>query len=116
MADGTFGSNENRRIITDPKNRQERRECGTSGGSFLSDLRYRAGNLTPERWVDIVFGLLFLVSGIAIACNWKGFSDGLFYNILFPIIYVGGKILLIVVVIAIIIGSISFRYRRRRYW
>lgn len=115
MANGSFGSNENRQIITEPENRRERGEHRRNQ-SFFSGLRNRVSSFAPEHWVDIAFGLIFLVSGIVIACNWSEFSDALFYNILFPVIYVGGKILLIVAVIAIIIGIISFRFRRRRYW
>lgn len=114
--DGSFGSNENRRIMTEIESRNVRREPRVGNSTFFADLRYRMGALAPERWVGIVFGVLFLVCGIVIACNWKAFSDTLFYDILFPIIYVGGKILLVVIVIAIIVGMITYRFRRRRYW
>ena len=116
MADGSFGSNENRRITTNPASRVEYRERRRRIGMALSDLRYRTSALSPKRWVDILFGLLFFICGITIACNWRAFSDALFYNVLFPVIYVGGKILLVVIVIAIIIVSVSLRVRRRRYW
>lgn len=116
MADGTFGSNENRRINTEPDNIREHREYRSGGSTFLSNSRYRVAVITPEHWVDIVFCSLFLIFGIIIACTWSSFMDGLFFNVLFPVICVGGKILAIVLIIVIVVGLISLRFRRRRYW
>ena len=116
MANGSFGSNENRRITTEPYNVREHGERRSGIRSFLSDMRYRAAAISPEHWVDIVFCSLFFIFGIIIACTWSAFLDGLFFNVLFPVICVGGKILAVVLITVIVVGFIAFRFRRRRYW
>lgn len=116
MANGSFGSNKDRIIVTEPESKRNRQQRATGRWAFLSDIRDRLSFISAQRWVDIIFGLIFLVSGIAIACNWSEFSDALFYNLLFPVIYIGSRLLFIIIVIAIIAGIVSFRFRRRRYW
>lgn len=116
MANGSFGSNENRRIVTEPESRQRRRRRKTRRRSFFSTLRYDAGRIAPEHWVDIVCCSLLIIFGIIIACNWSAFIDGLFYKVLFPVIYVGSRIFVIVLIIAIIAGLVALSFRRRRYW
>ena len=111
MANGSFGSNNNRNLPNIPSFDND----GTDRRMQLRNLREHMRTLSPERWVDIVCGSILVVLGVVIACTWTGFMDGLFFNVLFPVIYVGGKILAIVVVIAVILWLISLRFRRR-YW
>lgn len=116
MNEGSFGSNENRRVATAPVNSRSHPKSHPEGGSFFSDLRHKADSISPVHLVDIFFGFVFLISGIALYCNWEKFSDALFKELLLPVIVIGGKLLVIAVVIVIIIWIISSRFRRWRFW
>lgn len=116
MADGSFGSNKNRQINTELKRTGDGRAYQSGKGSFLSSFRYRVTAITPEHWVDIVFCSLFFFAGITIAWKWSSFMDFLFFNLLFPLICVGGKTFAIVFIIILALGILSSRFRRRRYW
>lgn len=76
----------------------------------------RIAELSPERWVDIICLSLIGIFIVAVACNWSAFSEALFTHILFPIIYVGAKIVAVITVIGAVFGVICSRFRRRRYW
>lgn len=115
MANGSFGSNENRRKTVEAQ-RARRRGEGAAPTSVFSSLRRKAAEITPERWVDIVCCSIFLVFGIIFACTRSKLLDGLFYNVLLPVIYVGGRALAVLLVVGVIALIVSFNFRRRRYW
>lgn len=113
MAGGVFGSGGRRPL---PTITTKTKKTPSSKTTF-SDLIKNIGPLTPERWIDIICCSLIGIFLIVTACTWRRFMDFIFYNLLFPIIYVGGKIVAIIIVVAVIIGFISFSIRRRRrYW
>ncbi len=108
---GTFGSDSNR-DNTGSNNIRGRRNSSpaymrNSGG---------IGELSPERIVDIVclsvIGLFLLI----VACTWTEFSNALFENVLFPIIYVGSRIVAGITAIGTGIGLLCARFGRRRRW
>ena len=115
MANGSFGSNENRQRTVEVQ-RVRRRGEGAESAQLFSSLRQRIAGITPERWVDIVCCSLFLVFGIILACTRSRFLDGLFYNVLLPVIYVGGRALAVLLVVGVVALIVSFNFRRRRYW
>lgn len=112
MANGVFGSNAGRQAADTLSYQDE----SPRSEDRLRNFRERAGALSPERWVDVICGSLFLVFAVVLACTWSGFMDGLFYNVLFPVIFVGSKILAVVAIVAVAVGLISFKFRRRRYY
>lgn len=109
---GAFGSNQNREHnypIDDISNRNNVRR-----GVAQSNFDFRS--ITPERWVDIICASFIIVFLIVVICTWSSFSDALFENILFPVIYIGSKIVAIVTAIGTGIGILCAKFRRRRYW
>ena len=76
----------------------------------------RLSELSPERWVDIICLTLIGIFLIVVACTWATFSETLFANILFPVIYIGSRIVALVAAIGTGIGLLFARFRRRRYW
>lgn len=109
---GAFGSNKNRERnypIDDISNRNnDRRSIAKSNFDFRQ--------ITPERWVDIVCVSLIAVFLIVVIFTWSSFSEAMFKNILFPVIYTGSKIVAIVAVVGAGIGILCAKFRRRRYW
>ncbi len=104
--DGQFGSNVDRVVKEYPEYNSRKRNA------FLQRLKM----LSPERWVDIVCCSLFVTIVFAVVVNWTGFMDGLFFNVLLPVISVGGKLLVVVGIIAIVVFLIKLRFHRRRFW
>lgn len=110
---GSFGSNRNRKNITNNDNRIRNIERNHNAESRLNV----PANITPERWVDIICGSVIGIFLIAVLCTWSSFSELLFQNILFPVIYVGSKILALISVVGAGIGALCLKFRRRRrYW
>ncbi len=104
---GSFGSN----------NAAESNRAGRSssnGHNILSNVNFRL--ISPERWVDIVCCSLLAVFLITVICVWPSFSEALFENILFPIVYVGSKIVALITAVGAGIAALFARLRRRRYW
>lgn len=106
---GHYGSGHSRNITPPNRNTQRRRHMGGLRTSAI-------GNLTAERWVDIICLSLISIFLISVFLNWNAFLDALFTNILFPIIFVGAKILSIVAGIGAFLGLIHAKFRRPRRW
>lgn len=109
---GAFGSNQNRKQ-NDPTAGTPNRSNGRRGihrGNF--ELR----SISPERWVDIICISFIAVFLIVVICTWSSFSEALFENILFPVIYIGSKIVALITAIGAGIGVLYAKFRRRRYW
>ena len=108
---GFFGS-ENFRDNIQNNRRIEQRERTPKQRIDLGKL----SDLSPERWVDIICLSLIGLFLIVVACIWSAFSEFLFTHLLFPIIYVGSKIVGLIATIGTGIGLIFAKFRRRRYW
>lgn len=104
---GSFGSNNTAEINRANTNNSSRR-------NIFSNINFRL--ISPERWVDIVCCSLIAVFLITVICIWPSFSEALFENILFPIIYVGSKIVALIAAIGAGTAALFARFRRRRYW
>lgn len=104
---GFFGS-ENFRENRIPETQRKRTPIGFDPNRLL--------DLSPERWVDIVCLSLIGLFLIIVACTWSTFSEALFTHILFPIVYVGVRILAVVSAIGVGIGLIYAKLRRRHFW
>lgn len=75
----------------------------------------KLSELSPERWVDIICLSLIGIFLIVVACIWSTFSEALFTHILFPIIYIGSRIVALVAAIGTGIGLLCAGLKRRRY-
>lgn len=64
-----------------------------------------------EHVVDIVGVSVIALFILLVLIFWNSFSDWLFYTVLFPIISVGWKVILILLIIAAVIAFIRFRLR-----
>lgn len=106
---GFFGTEKFRENVIHNNRRNNQREqlCGH---------RVNLSEISPERWVDIICLTLIVVFLIAVACTWTAFSEALFAYILFPIIYIGSRIVALVAAIGAGIGLLRAGFRRRRYW
>ncbi len=111
---GSFGSNENRGKQS-AKKTKIKNECDNINKNPIVDF---LRSISPENWIDIVCCSFLIFFVIVVICNWTTISEALFQHILFPIIYVGSKIVAFVGVVVTIIGGIilSIRSRRRRRW
>lgn len=109
---GTFGSNRNRendqQIDNMLNEHSDRRILKRNSINFSS--------ISTERWVDIICGSFIGLFLIVVICIWPSFSSSLFEYILFPIIYIGSKIVAFITAIGMVIGIIYAKFRRRRYW
>ncbi len=109
---GAFGSNRNREHnypndgVSNRNN--NRRNLIQTGFDFRS--------ISSERWIDIICSSFIAVFLVVVICLWSSFSETLFENILFPVIYVGSKIIAFVTAIGAGIGILCAKFRRRRYW
>ncbi len=112
---GSFGSNANRGTRAPQNTGKEKEERVRREKGSVSEFLEK---ISPENWVDIVCCTLIAVFLIAIACNWQEFSEWLFRGILFPVIYVGSRIVAFVTAVAAVIGAfvLWLRSRRRRRW
>lgn len=108
---GAFGSDINRERNNrhQPSGKQRRTRFRLP---FDIDLR----RISPERWVDIVCGTIIGIFLISVLFTWSDFSDALFEKLLFPVVYVGSKIVTYTTVAAACIGSVFGKFRRRRFW
>lgn len=109
---GAFGSNQNREQnypIDDVFNRSNNQRN-------ITQKNFDFRSITLERWVDIICISIITVFLIVVICTWSSFSEAMFENILFPIIYVGSKIVAVVTAIGAGIGILCAKFRRRRYW
>lgn len=108
---GAFGSDidrkgNNRHSSPRPENNRQ------TDLPFYTDLR----RIRPERWVDIICGSLIVAFLIAVLCTWSAFSRVLFENLLFPIIYIGSKIVTYGTMAAVCIGGFFGKIKRRFHW
>ena len=115
---GSFGSDENRGGNNGFNNQRNNNSGNYQPGTSRNTRRinFSPSDISPENWVDIICIGLMLIFIISIICNWRVFSDGLFINVLFPIISVGAKIGAIAAGIASAVGAIYLRFSRRRRW
>lgn len=114
---GSFGSNANRGTRTaKPREKVDRKFEYADRNPVLEFL----SRISPENWVDIICCSLIAVFLIVVACNWAEFSEALFLNILFPIIYIASKIITFFAILAALVGAVVFwiksKFRRRWFW
>lgn len=108
---GFFGSENFRKNIQNNRRNNSSRRMPRRGINLG-----RLSELEPERWVDIICISLISVFLIVVACTWPTFSEALFTHILFPVIYIGSRIVAAVTALGAGIGLLCARFRRRRYW
>lgn len=116
---GSFGSNENRGKGKNHNNgnfsgETKRDKIHFEGNRFTDFIR----SISPENWIDIVCCSLILIFLIVVICTWSSFSAALFQNVLFPIIYIGSRIVAFVGIAIAAIGALALTIRRklRRFW
>ena len=99
---GSFGSDRNHH------NRPENNRSNRNSFSFHPlniDLK------NNERVVDIVGVSVIALFVLLSLIFWNSFSDWLFYAVLFPIISVGWKVIVILLIIVAVLAFIRFRLR-----
>ena len=109
---GFFGSEDFRQ----QNNQNNRRKSNSKINPRRKVNLGRLSELEAERWVDIICLSLIGIFLIVVACTWQSFSYALFTHVLFPVIYVGSRIVAAVAAIGTGIGLLCVRFRRRRYW
>ncbi len=103
-----------------PRGRSTSRQRRSSYGGFSVSDRFRGshsvgeffGNISPERWVDIVCIPVTIAGLILIVLNFEIILEALFL-FLYPIIE---TVLFIAVLAAIVVGLFLLLRRRRRYY
>lgn len=107
---GRFGSGHARNV-------RENRPAAQGRGINLKNLQIsNLGNITAERWVDIICISIISIFLISVFINWNAFLDLFFVSVLFPIISVGAKLLGTLIGIGAVIGYIYAKIRRPRRW
>ena len=109
---GAFGSDINR----ERNNRQQPADERSEGRRFSLPFNVDLRHISPERWVDIVCGTIIGLFFFSVLISWSDFSDALFENLLFPIIYIGSKIVAYGTAATVCIGGLLGKLRRRRFW
>ena len=76
----------------------------------------KLGNISGERLVDIICISLISVFLLSVFINWNAFLDALYFSVLFPIVFVGAKLLGIIAGLGAVGGYIYARFHRPRRW
>lgn len=111
---GSFGTNQGRAVIDDPSTSRHKKAGGKSSNG--SNIGNAISSISPERWVDIVCLSIICFFLLFVAITWESFSAALFYNLLFPLIVVGAKLVAGVAAIGALCLVVASRFRRRRWW
>lgn len=74
---------------------------------------FHESEMSLERKADIIAACIMSVLLVLTIVFWGAFSDALFYQLLYPLLSTGGKVILTLLVVVLIAIYIRFRFQRR---